>query len=115
MEKNCIFCRIAAGEIKSDRVYDGEDMVVFKDIHPISPVHWLAVPKKHISTLNDLGPGDKELVGGIFLKIAELASQHKIAADGYRVVANCNKNGGQEVFHVHFHVLGGKQLNWPPE
>lgn len=111
---DCLFCSIAAGESDTDLVYEDEKVVAFEDINPHAPVHFLIVPKKHIPTLNDLEDDDKELIGHIYQVAASLAADNDIANDGYRVVSNCNEDGGQTVFHLHFHLLGGRQLQWPP-
>ncbi|HNX91361.1 MAG TPA: histidine triad nucleotide-binding protein [Candidatus Omnitrophota bacterium] len=114
MKSDCIFCKIANKEIKSEIVYEDKDMLAFKDIDPKAPVHFLFIPKKHITTLNDILPEDGALLGNMFLKMKETALKHGISSDGYRIVANCNKNGGQAVLHLHFHLLGGRSLAWPP-
>ncbi|MGM0436988.1 MAG: histidine triad nucleotide-binding protein [Bacillota bacterium] len=110
----CLFCKIASGKTDTEIEYEDEKIVVFEDINPKAPVHLLIVPKKHIPTLNDLKMEDKELVGHIYQVAAALAEKKGIEADGYRLVSNCNEDGGQTVFHVHFHLLGGRQLQWPP-
>jgi histidine triad (HIT) family protein len=107
---DCIFCKIIHGEIPSEIVYQDEEILAFKDIHPVAPVHILVIPKKHIASVNELTPEDAAVVGKIFLVIKDLAEKSGVAAAGYRVVANCGENGGQEVGHLHFHLLGGKFL-----
>ena len=114
METNCIFCKIASKEIPASIVFENENILAFKDLKPQAPVHILVIPKKHIPTLNDIGQNDSELIGKIFLKIKDVARENGIAEDGYRVVANCNKDAGQEVFHVHMHLLGKRVFSWPP-
>ncbi len=109
----CLFCKIIAGEIPSKKVYEDDDIFAFEDINPTAPVHILVIPKKHIETLNDIKEEDEKLIGKIYTKISEIAKEKGIAEDGYRVISNCNKNGGQEVFHIHFHLLGGRKLLWP--
>jgi histidine triad (HIT) family protein len=100
------------GEIKPDIVYQDDSVLAFRDINPQAPVHLLIIPKKHVATLNDLDDSD---LAGKLLKIAVmLAKEEGLAGDGYRTVFNCNKNGGQEVFHLHMHLLGGRQMSWPP-
>ncbi|MDI3547725.1 MAG: histidine triad family protein [Halanaerobiales bacterium] len=114
MMQDCLFCKIANEELDTDFVYQDDKVVVFKDINPQAPVHLLIVPRKHIPTILDLKEEDKELVGYIYLLAARLAREEGIAEDGFRVVSNCNEQGGQTVFHIHFHLLGGRNLQWPP-
>lgn len=109
---NCLFCKMAAGEIKPDVVFEDDNILAFRDINPQAPVHILIIPKQHIATLNDLNDG--ELAGRLFLAAAMLAKQEGLSGDGYRTVVNCNKKGGQEVYHLHLHLLGGRQMTWPP-
>ncbi|HKL75881.1 MAG TPA: histidine triad nucleotide-binding protein [Halanaerobiales bacterium] len=111
---DCLFCKISSGKTDTELIYEDEKVVAFEDINPKAPVHMLIVPKKHISTLNNLKMTDKELIGHIYQVAAALAEKNGIAQDGYRIVSNCNEDGGQTVFHVHFHLLGGRQLQWPP-
>ncbi|MDR3258553.1 MAG: histidine triad nucleotide-binding protein [Fusobacteriaceae bacterium] len=105
-----IFTKIINREIPADIVYENEKILAFKDINPAAPVHVLIVPKKEIPTVNDIQKEDKELIGEMYLAVGEIAKKLGIAEDGYRVITNCNYNGGQEVFHLHFHLLGGKKL-----
>jgi histidine triad (HIT) family protein len=112
--ENCLFCKMASGEIQPDVVYDDEEVLAFRDINPQAPVHVLVIPKRHISTLNDLEPGDTELMGKLFQAAKSIARQEGIADDGYRTLVNCNANGGQEVFHIHLHLVGGRRMSWPP-
>jgi histidine triad (HIT) family protein len=114
MSDDCLFCKIAKGEIKSDVVYEDDEILAFKDINPKAPVHILFIPKKHIPTLNDVSEGDAGLLGKIVLKAREVAKEHGVADEGYRVILNCNRNAGQEVFHIHVHLLGGRVFTWPP-
>lgn len=109
-----IFGRIAAGEVPADIVYEDADLVAFRDLSPQAPTHILIIPRKPIQTLNDLEQADAELVGRLILGAAKVAKQVGIADDGYRVVVNCNAAGGQTVFHLHLHLLGGRPLQWPP-
>ncbi|ADL12151.1 histidine triad nucleotide-binding protein [Acetohalobium arabaticum] len=111
---NCIFCKIANHEMDSDIVYEDEKVVAFRDLEPQAPVHILIVPKKHIATVLDLAEEDNELVGHIYQVASKIAEEEGIAEDGFRVVNNCNEAGGQTVFHLHFHLLGGRDLQWPP-
>ncbi len=111
---DCIFCKIASHEIQSDIVYEDEELVAFKDINPQAPVHILIIPRKHIPTINDLSAEDSELIGKMVLLAKKLAADMEIAERGYRLVFNCNREGGQMVFHIHLHLLGGRAMGWPP-
>jgi histidine triad (HIT) family protein len=111
---DCLFCGIVEGKIKGDIVYRDNSIVAFKDINPKAPVHILIVPTKHLATLLDLQEEDKEIVGEIFAVANRLAEQQGISKGGFRVVANCGAGAGQTVFHLHFHLLGGRSLSWPP-
>ena len=111
---NCLFCNIIAGEIPSDKVYENEHVFAFRDIDPKAPTHILIVPREHIATTNDLDESHKSIVGEIVLTAKQLADDEGIAESGYRTVFNCNKDGGQAVYHIHLHLLGGRQMNWPP-
>ena len=105
-----LFLKIIDREIPADIVYETDDLLAFRDIAPKAPTHILIIPKTHIRTVNDIEPEHAELVGKMFLVAAELADQEGIAQDGYRLVVNCNRNGGQVVFHLHMHLLGGEKL-----
>ncbi len=109
---DCLFCKMAAGDIQPDIVHEDQEILAFRDINPRAPVHILIIPKTHVPTLNDLD--DVQMAGRLLLTAAELAKQQGLAEDGYRTVINCNAHGGQEVFHLHVHLLGGRQLTWPP-
>lgn len=111
---NCIFCKIAAGEIPSDIVYKDEQMIAFRDIHPQAPVHILIIPERHIETVLDLKTVDDKLVGKMILLANRLAKEEGIDADGFRLVFNCRQYGGQDVYHIHLHLLGGRRMSWPP-
>ena len=108
--EDCLFCKIIKGEIPSTKVYEDEFVYAFKDINPEAPVHILVVPKKHIESVNAIEEVDENLIGKIFLAIKKIAKEQGIAEQGYRVVSNCGKNAGQTVMHLHFHILGGKEL-----
>lgn len=108
--EDCLFCRIIKGEIPSQKVYEDEDVLAFNDIAPVAPVHILVIPKKHITSLAHMQDGDEELVGKIYKVINKIAEEKGFKEDGYRVIVNCGENGGQEVMHLHFHVLAGKKL-----
>lgn len=111
---DCLFCRIVAGEIQGAIVYQDDRLVAFKDINAQAPMHVLIVPRRHIASLNALGPADDGLVGEMIRRAAVLASEHGHAEAGYRTVFNCNADAGQTVFHIHLHVLGGRRFSWPP-
>lgn len=108
----CIFCKMVAGEIQPDVVYEDAHTLAFRDLHPQAPTHLLVIPKVHVSTLNDLE--DLSLSGHLLSAVREVAKQAGLAESGYRTVINCNRDGGQEVYHLHVHVLGGRKLSWPP-
>lgn len=110
IRKNCIFCRIADHDIPSDLLYEDDLAVAFPDLHPQAPVHILIIPKQHIASLAELETGDQELAGHLLLLARRLAEQAGIADSGYRLIANCRADSGQEVPHLHFHLLGGKLL-----
>jgi histidine triad (HIT) family protein len=111
---DCLFCKIVAGEIAAEIVFESEMAVAFRDINPQAPTHILVIPRKHIATINDLEEGDRAIFGSLFAAAKEIAAAEGIADDGYRAVMNCNEGAGQSVFHVHLHVLGGRQMGWPP-
>lgn len=109
---DCLFCKMISGEIKPDVLYENANVLAFRDINPQAPVHILIIPKRHVATLNDLD--DPVLAGQLLQTAVEIAKQEGMADKGYRTVFNCNENGGQEVFHLHLHLLGGRQMRWPP-
>lgn len=109
---DCIFCKMAAGEIKPDIVFEDNHILAFRDINAQAPIHILIIPKAHVATLNDLD--DSNLAGRLLQIVPTLAKQEGLDEDGYRTVINCNRQGGQEVFHLHLHLLGGRQMQWPP-
>ena len=111
---DCLFCKISEGEIPCDKVYEDDDVLAFRDINPRAPVHILIIPRRHIATLNDFEEADLSIAGRLMLASRQIAAQEGIGEDGYRLVVNCNENGGQDVFHVHLHLLGGRRMNWPP-
>jgi histidine triad (HIT) family protein len=110
----CLFCKIVQGAIPASIIYRNDNIVAFDDINPHAPQHKLIVPTKHIATLNDLQPIDSQLIANMILTAKNIASELKMADDGYRLVLNCNRGGGQTVFHIHLHLLGGRALQWPP-
>jgi histidine triad (HIT) family protein len=109
-----LFLKIINREIPADIVYETNEILAFRDINPQAPVHILIIPKEQIETINDLEAEHAEMVGKLFLVAAELAASEGIADEGYRVAMNCNQNGGQAVYHIHLHLLGGRQMSWPP-
>ena len=111
---DCLFCKIAAKEIPSTLVYEDDKVVAFNDINPHAPTHTLIIPRKHIPTLNDISPDDTALIGHMFQVAKEIARMKGIDESGYRSVFNCNPDAGQEVYHIHLHLLGGRKLSWPP-
>ena len=111
---SCLFCRIASGEIPASKVYEDDDVLAFNDINPQAPLHVLVIPKRHISTINDLSSPDDGLVGTLVRRAAAIAHEKGYADRGYRVVMNCNAEAGQTVFHIHLHLLAGRGLGWPP-
>ena len=110
--EDCLFCRIASGEIPSDKVYEDDRVLAFRDIAPQAPVHVLVIPKKHIASMDEITPENSGAVAKIFEKIPEIAKLGG-CGDGYRVISNCGPDGGQSVPHLHFHILGGMALPWP--
>ncbi len=111
---SCLFCDIIAKKIPSTCVFEDESVLAFEDIHPKAPIHILIIPKKHLCTLNDITTDDTHLMGQLLQTAKKLAISLKIAEKGYRVLMNCNADGGQEVYHIHLHLLGGRALHWPP-
>ncbi len=111
---DCIFCKIAKNEIDATVIYEDNEVVAFDDLHPQAPQHKLIIPRKHITTLNDLTTEDESLVGHIYTVAKQLAAELGIDESGYRVVMNCNAGAGQTVFHIHAHLLGGRAMTWPP-
>ena len=112
--QSCVFCKIVAGEIPCKKVYEDDTLFAFEDVNPAAPTHILIIPKKHMETLHEIQDTDKELIGSIFVAANEIARKQGIAQEGFRIVANCGENGGQTVFHIHFHLLGGRRMEWPP-
>ena len=111
---DCLFCKLVNGDIPAKILYQDEDVIAFEDIAPQAPTHFLVIPKRHISTLNDLSNDDAALVGKLPITAAQIAKELGIDESGYRVVMNCNEMGGQTVYHIHMHVLGGRSMTWPP-
>jgi len=111
---DCLFCKIVNGDIPAAKIYEDEHVIGFQDINPQAPHHVLFIPKRHISTINDLQAGDAELIGKLYLAAKQYATELGVAEDGYRVVMNCNALSGQTVFHIHLHMLAGRAMHWPP-
>lgn len=111
---DCLFCKMAAGDIQVDRLYENDHVLAFRDINPQAPTHFLVIPKVHIETLDVMPTNQAYLIGEMYLAAAEIARNLDIAEQGYRSVINCNDNGGQTVYHIHLHVLGGRAMQWPP-
>ena len=114
MADECLFCKIAAKEIPSEEVYADEELYAFRDINPAAPKHILINPRKHIAKITDAESGDAALLGRMLLKANEIAASEGLAEKGFRYVINCGERGGQLVFHIHLHILGGRGLSWPP-
>lgn len=111
---DCIFCKIISGEIPSKKLYEDDKVYAFYDINPEAPVHFLVIPKEHIESANTLNTENINIVAHIFTVINKLTKELNISDKGYRIVNNCGEDGGQTVHHIHFHVLGGRNLQWPP-
>ncbi len=111
---DCLFCKIANGSIPAEKIYEDDFILAFKDINPVAPVHIVIIPKEHIDSVMLLKDEHKSLTGHIFIKAQEIAKKYGIAETGFRLVNNCGNDGGQSVMHIHFHLLGGRSLQWPP-
>ncbi len=114
MSDDCLFCKIIAGELPSNKVYSDEDVFAFEDIVPAAPVHILVIPTRHISAINEASDEDQALLGKLLLTANKIAREKGLDADGFRYVINTGDHGGQTVGHIHLHILGGRQLGWPP-
>ncbi len=114
MSDECLFCKIIAGEIPSNKVYSDDDVYAFHDINAAAPVHILIIPKRHLTGVTAAGEDDKALLGNLILKANEIATQQGLVEGGFRYVINTGKDGGQTVFHLHLHLLGGRPMRWPP-
>lgn len=110
----CLFCKIAEGDIPAKIVFEDEKVVAFEDISPEAPVHILIIPRKHIPTVLDMTDEDRELVGHMYVVANKIAAEKSLVDDGFRLVTNCKESAGQEVFHLHMHMLGGRKFGWPP-
>lgn len=111
---SCIFCKIIAGEIPAKIVHQDDDLIVIEDINPAAPLHLLLIPKKHVARVLDLSDNEDRLIGRIYRLAADLARKYAVAESGFRIVANTNADAGQTVFHLHFHLLAGRAMGWPP-
>lgn len=111
---SCLFCKIACKEISSNVVFEDPEIIVIRDLKPQAPTHMLVIPKQHIATINDVDSKDEQLLGHMVLTAKKMAMAEKLSDDGYRLVFNVNSGGGQEVYHIHLHLLGGRQMIWPP-
>jgi histidine triad (HIT) family protein len=111
---NCLFCNIAQGNIPASRVFEDEDIISFHDLNPQAPKHMLIIPKQHIATLNDANEGNQLLLGKMVLAAKQIAKTEGINEAGYRLIFNTNPDGGQTVYHIHLHLLGGRRMTWPP-
>lgn len=111
---DCLFCKIIKGEIPATVLFDDPEVMVIRDIRPQAPAHLLVLPKKHIATINEADSNDEQLLGRMVLTAKKLAQHERLSDFGYRLVFNVNAGGGQEVYHIHLHVLGGRQMTWPP-
>ena len=110
MSDDCIFCKIANGDIPSNKLFEDEDIVAFEDVNPQAPVHFLVIPKAHIPTLDDLNEDQSEILGKMLIRAARLAREKGVAEQGYRQIINCREQGGQVVFHLHLHIMGGRKM-----
>ncbi len=111
---DCLFCKMVSGEIVPDKVYEDDNVLAFRDLHPQAPLHLLVIPKAHIATLNDLDEDNAPLIAQMHLAARQIAKQEGVAEKGYRTVMNCNSEGGQSVYHIHLHLLAGRNMQWPP-
>lgn len=111
---DCIFCKIIKGEIPSNKIYEDDEVLAFHDISKTAPVHFLVIPKKHIESANEINSENSKIIAHIFEVISKIVKEIGISESGYRIVNNCGKDGGQSVNHIHFHVLGQRELKWPP-
>jgi len=111
---NCLFCKIVAGEIPCKKVYENKSIIAFQDIDPKAPIHILVIPKKHIRSINELKKSDKGLAGELLLAAQKISEIEEIDESGFRTIFNTNEDGGQTVYHIHMHIMGGRKMIWPP-
>ena len=114
MSDSCIFCKIAGHELDTPILYEDDHLIAFPDLNPQAPIHILLIPKRHIATVNEFRDDHSEMLSEMLLVAPKIAKDQGIDAKGYRLVINCNKDGGQSVYHLHMHILGGRQMDWPP-
>lgn len=114
LNSDCLFCKILAGDIPADIIYESDTAIAFRDINPQAPTHVLIIPRKHIATINEITTDDHAVVGSLYSAAQDIAAAEGFADEGYRAVMNCNAAAGQTVFHIHLHLLGGRALGWPP-
>ena len=114
MTTDCLFCKIARGEIPSKKVYEDDQIVAFEDINPRAPVHILIIPRMHFANVDSATEFEKDILGTMILKAGEIARSKGVAASGYRLILNTNADAGQEVYHIHLHLLAGRKFTWPP-
>ncbi len=114
MDEDCLFCKIISKALPSKMIYEDQDLIVIEDINPQAPVHLLLIPKVHRGSVMDLADSDQNLMGSLILKIKEIAGKKGIGQSGFRLALNCGEEGGQTVSHIHFHLMGGRRLRWPP-
>jgi len=112
--ENCLFCKIIHGEIPANKVFEDEKIIAFDDINPQAPIHILIIPKEHFASLNEIPEEKKDVLSHLLLKARQIAREKGVAKSGYRIVLNTARDSGQEVFHIHFHLLGGRKMLWPP-
>ncbi|MFQ5559574.1 MAG: histidine triad nucleotide-binding protein [Nitrospinota bacterium] len=112
--KECLFCKFVRKEIETTLLYEDDDLIAINDINPQAPVHILLIPKKHLSSTLEATEGDKQLLGSVLLASGKIAKEQGLSENGFRVVVNTGNHGGQTVFHIHFHLVGGRQMGWPP-
>ena len=110
MNQDCLFCKISSGDIPADRIYEDDKVIAFRDINPQAPFHALVIPREHIATINDLTTDNSDLLAHMLLTAKAIASDNEFAEPGYRLIMNCNEQGGQTVYHIHLHILAGRQL-----
>lgn len=113
-EQECIFCKIVAGTLPADIVYQDDEVLAFRDINPVAPTHILIIPKRHIATANEFSDENQQLIGKLMLAASRLAKELSFAENGYRLAMNCNHDAGQTVYHIHLHLLAGRHFTWPP-
>lgn len=113
-DNDCIFCKIASGKLPAEIYYEDEEIIAFRDIHPVAPTHLLIIPRRHIATANEFTGEESALIGKLSITAARIAHELRVDQSGYRLVMNCHRDAGQTVFHVHLHLLAGRRFNWPP-